>query len=55
MSGHNKWSKIKRKKAKKDNEMREGFLERTSRRRVATARAYAHLGHDVPKDRDLGL
>jgi Holliday junction DNA helicase RuvB len=35
--------------------MREGFLERTSRGRVATARAYAHLGHDVPKDRDLGL
>lgn len=35
--------------------MREGFLERTSRGRVATPRAHEHLGYDVPKDRELGL
>lgn len=35
--------------------MREGFLERTSRGRVATPRAHKHLGYDVPKDRELGL
>lgn len=35
--------------------MREGFLERTSRGRVATSRAHEHLGYDVPKKQDLGL
>ena len=30
--------------------MRQGYLARTSRGRVATAAAYAHLGLDVPRD-----
>jgi len=35
--------------------MREGFLERTARGRVATKRAHDHLGYDIPKNQDLGL
>lgn len=35
--------------------LREGFIERTPRGRVATRRAYEHLGYDVPKDRQLDL
>ncbi|MEX2514579.1 MAG: Holliday junction branch migration DNA helicase RuvB [Candidatus Paceibacterota bacterium] len=35
--------------------MREGFLERTSRGRVATPRAHKHLGYDVPENKELGL
>lgn len=35
--------------------MREGFLERTSRGRIATKRAHFHLGHEVPKNQDLGF
>jgi Holliday junction DNA helicase RuvB len=35
--------------------MREGFVERTSRGRVATNRAYQHLGYDVPENRKLDL
>jgi Holliday junction DNA helicase RuvB len=32
-----------------------GFLERTPRGRVATSRAYEHLGFDVPKDKQSHL
>lgn len=35
--------------------MREGFIERTSRGRVATKRAHKHLNYNVPKNQDLGL
>ncbi len=32
-----------------------GFLKRTPRGRVATSRAYTHLGLDVPESREPGL
>ena len=32
-----------------------GFMERTPRGRVATVRAYEHLGHEIPKDRQEKL
>lgn len=35
--------------------MQLGLLERTSRGRVATNRAFSHLGHDLPKDRQDSL
>lgn len=33
--------------------VRQGFLQRTPRGRVATPAAYAHLGHDAPSSHDL--
>ncbi|MEK7065829.1 MAG: Holliday junction branch migration DNA helicase RuvB [Patescibacteria group bacterium] len=35
--------------------MQLGLLDRTSRGRMATAKTYRHLGHDVPKERQGGL
>ena len=35
--------------------IKEGFIQRTPRGRIATDQAYAHLGFDSPKDRDDGL
>jgi Holliday junction DNA helicase RuvB len=33
--------------------VRQGFIQRTSRGRVATALAFAHLGHEAPSRNDL--
>lgn len=33
--------------------VRQGFIQRTSRGRVATAAAYTHLGHEAPRRNDL--
>ena len=35
--------------------IKEGFIQRTPRGRIATDQAYAHLGFDSPKGRDDGL
>jgi len=35
--------------------MQLGLLERTPRGRIATARAYNHLGHDIPRERQENL
>ncbi|MEX2369097.1 MAG: Holliday junction branch migration DNA helicase RuvB [Candidatus Paceibacterota bacterium] len=35
--------------------LREGFIERTPRGRVATRRAYEHLGYNIPESRKLDL
>jgi Holliday junction DNA helicase RuvB len=33
--------------------VRQGFIQRTPRGRVATAAAYTHLGHEAPRRNDL--
>jgi Holliday junction DNA helicase RuvB len=33
--------------------VRQGFIQRTPRGRVASASAYAHLGHEAPSKNDL--